>query len=154
MFGFFRRKIRTVADIQELLTTEDNVKAGQVLRSEADKGNHICQIFLSQLYLDMMERETNDVILKDLTEFFVRYSKMAANQGDADTQYNLAKHLMSVASADIRAGGGRLSESGRDTLRNSKKYLLLAAEQGLDDAKESLLNLDELLDWAEAQEYV
>ncbi|MBC2385583.1 hypothetical protein HF209_32015 [Pseudomonas sp. WS 5096] len=154
MFGFFRRKIRTVADIQELLTTEDNVKAGQVLRSEADKGNHICQIFLSQLYLDMMERETNDVILKDLTEFFVRYSKMAANQGDADTQYNLAKHLMSVASADIRAGGGRLSESGRDTLRNSKKYLLLAAEQGLDDAKESLSNLDELLDWAEAQEYV
>ena len=79
---------------------------------------------------------------------------MAANQGDADTQYNLAKHLMSVASADIRAGGGRLSESGRDTLRNSKKYLLLAAEQGLDDAKESLSNLDELLDWAEAQEYV
>lgn len=154
MFGFFRRKIRTVADIQELLTTEDNAKTGQVLRSEADKGNHICQIFLSQFYLDMMERETNDVILKDLTEFFVRYSKMAANQGDADTQYNLAKHLMSVASADIRAGGGRLSESGRDTLRNSKKYLLLAAEQGLDDAKESLSNLDELLDWAEAQEYV
>ncbi|MGY1890665.1 hypothetical protein [Pseudomonas sp. SDT291_1_S447] len=154
MFGFFRRKIRTVADIQELLTTEDNAKAGQVLRSEADKGNHICQIFLSQFYLDMMERETNDVILKDLTEFFVRYSKMAANQGDADTQYNLAKHLMNVASADIRAGGGRLSESGRNTLRNSKKYLLLAAEQGLDDAKESLSSLDELLDWAEAQEYV
>ncbi|MFJ2481307.1 hypothetical protein ACIOWE_13610 [Pseudomonas sp. NPDC087598] len=154
MFGFFRRKIRTVADIQELLTTEGNAKAGQVLRSEADKGNHICQIFLSQFYLDMMERETNDVILKDLSEFFVRYSEMAANQGDADTQYNLAKHLMSVASADIRAGGGRLSESGRDTLLNSKKYLLLAAEQGLDDAKESLSNLDELLDWAEAQEYV
>lgn len=154
MFGFFRRKIRTVADIQELLTTEGNAKAGQVLRSEADKGNHICQIFLSQFYLDMMERETNDVILKDLSEFFVRYSEMAANQGDADTQYNLAKHLMSVASADIRAGGGRLSESGRDTLLNSKKYLLLAAEQGLDDAKESLSNLDDLLDWAEAQEYV
>jgi hypothetical protein len=154
MFGFSRRKIRSVADIQELLTTEDNAKAGQVLRSEADKGNHICQIFLSQFYQDMMDRETNDVILNDLTEYFVRYSEMAANQGDSDTQYKLSKHLMNVASADIRAGGGRLSESGRDTLRDSKKYLLLAAEQGLEEAKESLSNLDELFEWAEAQEYV
>lgn len=79
---------------------------------------------------------------------------MAANQGDSDTQYKLSKHLMNVASADIRAGGGRLSESGRDTLRDSKKYLLLAAEQGLEEAKESLSNLDELFEWAEAQEYV
>lgn len=154
MFGFFRRKIRSLADIQELLTTEDNAKAGQVLRSEADKGNHICQIFLSQFYQDMMNRETNDVILNDLTEYYVRYSEMAANQGDSDTQYKLSKHLMNVASADIRAGGGRLSESGRDTLRDSKKYLLLAAEQGLKEAKESLSNLDELFEWAEAQEYV
>ncbi|MDF4205201.1 hypothetical protein P2W50_01155 [Pseudomonas protegens] len=154
MFGFFRGKIRTIADIQRLLTTEDNAKAGQVLRSEADKGNQTCQIFLSQFYQEMMDRETNDVILKDLTGYFVRYSEMAANQGDAGTQYNLAKHFMNVASADIRVGGGRLSESGRDTLRNSKKYLLLAAEQGLDDAKESLSNLDELFEWAEAQEYV
>jgi hypothetical protein len=154
MFGFSRRKIRSVADIQELLTTEDNAKAGQVLRSEADKGNHICQIFLSQFYQDMMDRETNDVILNDLTEYFVRYSEMAANQGDSDTQYKLSKHLMNVASADIRAGGGRLSESGRDTLRDSKKYLFLAAEQGLEEAKESLSNLDELFEWAEAQEYV
>lgn len=154
MFWFLRGKIRTIADIQRLLTTEDNAKAGQVLRSEANKGNHTCQIFLSQFYQDMMDRETNDMILKDLTGYFVRYSEMAANQGDAGTQYNLAKHLINVASADIRAGGGRLSESGRDTLRNSKKYLLLAAEQGLDNAKESLSNLDELFEWAEAQEYV
>ena len=101
-----------------------------------------------------MDQETNDVILSDLTKNFVRYSEMAAQQGDADTQYNLAKHLMNVASADIRAGEGKLSEFGRDALRDSKKYLLLAAEQGLENAKESLSNLDELFDWAESQEYV
>lgn len=154
MFGLFGRKIKGVADIQKLLKTEDHAKAGQVLRSEADKGNHICQIFLSQMYLGMMDQETNGVILSDLAKNFVRYSEMAAQQGDAGTQYNLAKHLMNVASADIRAGGGKLSESGRDTLRESKKYLLLAAEQGLEEAKESLSNLNELFDWAESQEYV
>ena len=154
MFGLFGRKIKSVADIQKLLKTEGHTKAGDVLRSEADKGNHICQIFLSQMYLGMMDQETSDVILSDLTKNFVRYSEMAAQQGDADTQYNLAKHLMNVASADIRAGEGKLSEFGRDALRDSKKYLLLAAEQGLENAKESLSNLDELFDWAESQEYV
>jgi len=154
MFGLFGRKIKSVADIQKLLKTEGPAKAGQVIRSEAAKGNHFCLIFLSQLYLGMMDQETNDVILSDLTKNFVRYSEMAAQQGDADTQYNLAKHLMNVASADIRAGEGKLSEFGRDALRDSKKYLLLAAEQGLENAKESLSNLDELFDWAESQEYV
>ena len=154
MFGLFGRKIKSVADIQKLLKTEGPAKAGQVIRSEADKGNHICQIFLSQMYLGMMDQETNGVILSDLAKNFVRYSEMAAQQGDADTQYNLAKHLMNVASADIRAGEGKLSEFGRDALRDSKKYLLLAAEQGLENAKESLSNLDELFDWAESQEYV
>ena len=154
MFGLFGRKIKRVADIQKLLKAEGHAKAGQVLRSEADKGNHICQIFLSQMYLGMMDQETSNVILSDLTKNFVRYSEMAAQQGDAYTQYNLAKHLMNFASADIRAGDGKLSEFGRDTLRGSKKYLLLAAEQGLEDAKESLSNLDELFDWAEDQEYV
>lgn len=154
MFGLFSRKIKSVADIQKLLKTDGPLKAGQVLRSEADKGNHICQIFLSQMYFGMMDQETNGVILSDLTKNFVRYSEMAAQQGDADTQYILAKHLMNVASADIRGSEGKLSEFGRDTLRDSKKYLLLAAEQGLENAKESLSNLDELFDWAESQEYV
>lgn len=153
MFGLFGKKIKTVVDIQNLIMTEDNTKAGQVLRSEAEKGNHICQIFLSQMYLGMMDQETNGVILRDLTKNFVKYSEMAAQQGDAGTQYNLAKHLMNVASADISAGDGKLSEFGRDALRDSKKYLVLAAEQGFTDAKDSLSNLGELFDWAESQEY-
>lgn len=156
MFGLFGRKIkiRSVDDIQKLLGAQDPAKAGRLLRAEADKGNLICQIFLSQMYLGMMDRETNNKTLLDLANKFVIYSELAANQGDAGTQYNLAKYYMNVASADIRAGGGKLSESGRDTLRDSKKYLVLAAEQGLDQAIESLSNLNELFDWAEAQEYI
>lgn len=154
MYGLFGRKIKSVADIQKLLKTEGHTKAGDVLRSEADKGNHICQIFLSQMYLGIMDRENNGVLLRDLTRYFVKYSEMAAEQGDSGTQYNLAKHLMNVASADIRTGNGKLSESGRDTLLESKRYLILAAEQDLEDAKEVLSNLNELFDWAESQEYV
>ncbi len=154
MFGLFGRKIKSVADIQKLLKTEGHTKAGEVLRSEAEKGNHVCQIFLSQMYLGMMDRETNGVVLRDLTKRFVRYSEMAAQQGDADTQYNLAKHLINLASADIRDGGGKLSVFGRDALRDSKRYLLLASEQGVEAAKKALSNLDELFDWAESQEYV
>ncbi|MFJ3110250.1 hypothetical protein [Pseudomonas putida] len=154
MLGFFRKKIKSVNDIRKLIESQEPEKAGQTLRAEADKGNFVCQVFLSQMYLDMMDRETNNSILKDLTKKFVAYSVLAANQGDADTQYNLAKHYMNVASADIRAGGGKLSEAGRDILRESKKYLGMASAQGLEQAKEALSNLNELCEWAETQEYI
>jgi TPR repeat protein len=154
MFGFFRNRIKSVADIGRLLKAEDPVKAGEILRSEADKGNLICQISLSQLYLGMMDQENNPVVLRDLTKKFVNYSEMAALQGDASTQYNLAKHLLTVVTDDIRAGDGKMSEGGRDLLRESKKYLLMAAAQNLQEAMESLSSLNELFEWAESQEYV
>lgn len=154
MFGFFRKRIKSVDDIDKLLKAEGAVKAGEMLRSEAEKGNLICQIFLSQMLLGTMDQENNPVILRDLTKKFVKYSEMAALQGDAGTQYNLGKHLLTVVSEDIRAGNGKLSEGGRDFLRDSKKYLSMAATQNLPEAMESLSNLQDLFDWAESQEYV
>ena len=154
MFGFFRKRIKSVDDIDKLLKAEGAVKAGEILRSEAEKGNLICQISLSHMFLAIMDQENNPVILRDSTKKFVKYSEMAALQGDAGTQYNLGKHLLTVVSEDIREGNGKLSEGGRDFLRDSKKYLSMAATQNLPEAMESLSNLQDLFDWAESQEYV
>ena len=154
MFGFFRKRIKSADDIDKLLTAEGPVKAGEILRSEAEKGNLTCQIFLSEMLLGTMDKETNPAILRDLTKRFVKYAEMAALQGDAGTQYNLGKHLLTVVSEDIQAGNGKLSENGRDLLRDSKKYLSMAANQNLSEAMESLSNLQDLFNWAESQEYV
>lgn len=131
-------------DIGSLLQSDTNNIAK--IHSGAKNGNLTCQIFLSQMELIGLTKYANDPSIshEKITQMqtnFENYTKLAAEQDDVDSQFNLAKnYLMKV---DISKG--TLNEDDLTNLESAKYWYEKANFNGHENTEEIILTLNELL---------
>ena len=109
-------------------------RGGEIIRDAAMSGNPFCQIFLSQAALFIPVENRNEKIQRDL----VIFTEMAAESGDAGSQFNLGKLYM----AKINARAKSLNQDDIKNIKQAKHWYGLAAKQGLREAIVSLRNLE------------
>lgn len=143
MFGWLKGKSSTPTlndfnDIKKLIDAQGMAKAGETVRKAADAGNLVCQNFMSQLGLYLPPEMRTGQVERD-TE---HYLKLAAENGDPDSQFNLAlMHIKRVKIVD-----GYTTAEGAEHLRQAKHWYRKAAAQGFQPAIENLKDLEDFPD--------
>ena len=126
-------------DIEKLKKTVDPYKFGEILRESAEKGSFDSQLMLSTMTLVLMNDIEGKPQQERIEADFLKYTKMAAENGDAGSQFNLGKFYFSK----IDASDGKLYEDDYPLVREAEYWLKKAASQG--DEKSILFIKD--LEW-------
>lgn len=140
MFGIFRKRsagnsdLKNVDDIMLLIKSQGAQKAGELIKQAANTGNLTCQIFLSQAGL-FIPAEKRPAHVKRDTEL---YTKLAAEGGDLDSHYNLAKLYIDQLDVDCEYW----SDEDLERIRLAKHWHRKAAARGYQPSITSLKNLE------------
>lgn len=152
MFGFFKKKVDlsdlsklTTHDIKSLIKSRNATECREIFRKAAHQGSLDCQIFFSTLFISIMQNNDPDSYPPHLEEDFVKYTKMAAGQGDSASQYNLGKHY--IGKVDL--SDGYLYEEHHAYLKEAKFWYKKAAAQGDEKSIEAIEKLDSLFRMAD-----
>lgn len=131
-------------DIGSLL--QSNTKNIAKIHTGAKNGNLTCQVFLSQMELEGLTKYANDPSVShekiaQMQRNFEYYTKLAAEQDDVDSQFNLAQnYLMKV---DISKG--TLNEDDLTNLESAKYWYEKANFNGHENTEEIISTLNGLL---------
>ena len=114
-------------------------------RKGAEAGNLKCQIFLSAVGIRLMEYRKENLSdepdkIKEAYEFFERYTKLAAEQGDTNCQSNLAKFYLEIFLNQINRSSNEISVEKLSILRDAKFWYEKAAANGDINAQNALSN--------------
>ena len=127
-------EIRTEADIEKLIRDQGLDEGGRTMRKLARDGNLMCQIALSQFALMTLAKNEDEQLRQDCETF----TKLAAEQGDPSSQFNLAKlYYDAVDGAD-----GYLYDHDFELIKKAKFWHRKAAAQGFQDSIEQLEELE------------
>lgn len=130
--------IRSTRDLEGLIRGLGPERAGTIIRKQALAGNLTCQIFLASGAMLIPEADQTDNIRRD----FEVFTKMAAENGDAGSQFNLALSLVQkVDSTKSYFSGNNL-----ENLKQAKHWHQKAASQGFKPSIKSLKNLESVFD--------
>ncbi|HCG7282244.1 TPA: sel1 repeat family protein [Vibrio parahaemolyticus] len=147
MFGFFKKKVNlsnlsklTTKDIKILTKSMDAKECGEILRKAAHQGSLDCQIFFSTACIVTMQNYEAHSYPPKLEQDFIKYTKMAAEQGDVGSQFNLGKHY--VGKVDL--SDGYLHEEHHAYLKEAEHWYKEAANQGDKNSIEAIEELDSL----------
>lgn len=152
MFDFFKRK--TIPDrlsdiktkhIKAIIDREGAERAGKILRQAAVEGSTDCAAFLSAMLSAHVAPGEYDAAPKRILEEFLFYTEMAAKQGDASSQWNIAKYYASISMSADKT----MSESGYENLKKAMVWYERSAAQGFKPALQSLSEIGEVFQWAE-----
>jgi len=131
MFGMFKRNAvpadlskLTVKDIEVLLKKESPQEAGAVLRRAAKEGSTDAAVFLSTMLDRAIQVKGKEHTPKQMLDEYVLFTEMAANRGDLGSQFNIAKHYVSLSMKDGRSdgrGGLRNSQEGRGLVQEVRR---------------------------------
>lgn len=138
--------IRTTDDVVRLIKQQGAAAAGVTLRKLADEGNLICQMALSQIMLQMLDKEKfaknipghvhqHTQEWKDCE----RYTRLAAEQGDPASQFALGKLYFDA----IDISGDVLRAADAERMGKSVRWNRKAAAQGHKPSIEQLQWFDE-----------
>ena len=149
MFGFGKNKkpknvsdIRDLNDIKMLIKTVGESRAGEVIRQNAQRGNLVCQIFMSQAGIYLKQSGLGGSTNQDAEMF----TKMGAESGDPGSQFNLAKMLMDKLDSEADS----IDEEQFNLIASAKFWHRKAAAQGFRPSIEALKDLNAFPDtWAE-----
>ena len=114
-------------------------------RQGAEAGNLKCQIFMSCVGIGLMEHHKENSLdapdkIKGAYEFYERYTKLAAEQGDADCQSRLAKFYVEIFLNQIDRSTNKISIEKFSILRDAKFWCEKAAANGDINAQNALSN--------------
>lgn len=126
--------IRSEADIERLIREQGMAVAGETLRRAALDGNLVCQVAMSQFALTMLEKHPAD---KELWNDCETFTKLAAEQGDPGSQFNLGKLYFDA----VDGSSGFLRARDHELIKKAKFWHRKAAAQGL---AESIAQVKEL----------
>ena len=110
----------------------------------ASRGNLDCQIFLSQISIQTLMRhennpDTSDETFAKIYKTLERYTRLAAEQGDADSQYNLAKYYLKQVDFSNKDS---IDEEEALTLKEARHWYKQAHENGHSDLSEAIASLE------------
>jgi len=151
MFGMFKRNAvpadlskLTVKDIEVLLKKESPQEAGAVLRRAAKEGSTDAAVFLSTMLDRAIQVKGKEHTPKQMLDEYVLFTEMAANRGDLGSQFNIAKHYVSLSMKD----DAQMDEEGYETLKKAEAWYRKSAEQGFEPSVQALGRMQELFEWA------
>jgi len=131
-------EIKNTRDIEKLMRGLGPERAGKIMRTRALEGNLICQLFFASGASMLPEADLTDSIRRD----FEVFTKMAAENGDAGSQFNLA--LLFVKKVDSTQS--YFSGDNIENLKQAKHWHQKAASQGFKPSIQSLKNLESVFD--------
>ena len=140
MFGIFKKAKRepdalnTVDDLARLIRSLGAEPAGEKIKRAAREGNLNCQVFMSQAGLSIPQSSRTPHVQQETWEF----TKLAAESGDAGSQFNFAKLWIDR----IDASAESWSEQEWSFIRTAKSWHRRAAAQGFKPSVDSLKNLE------------
>jgi TPR repeat protein len=152
MFNFFKKKVDltdlsklTTNDIKSLTKSMDAKELGEILRKAAHQGSLDCQLFLSTASISFMHKSPSQSYPQKVEEDFIKYTKMAAGQGDIGSQFNLGKYY--IGKVDL--SDGYLHEEYHAYLKEAEFWYKKAAGQGDEDSIKAIEELDSLFRMAD-----
>lgn len=147
MFGIFKKKVDLsdlsklkTEDLKELGKTMNDERFGVILRQAAEQGSVDAQVLLSSMLAVLMRDKNNLSNLHGLEDEFFKYSMLAAESGDANSQFNLGKLYMSK----VDMSDGRLYSDDHDYVREAEYWLKKAQRQGHPNAASLVPGLEEI----------
>ena len=141
MFGLFGSRdssveaptLDNVGSIEKLIREKGFRKAGEIIQAAADGGNLFCQIFLSGAAMSIPAARRPPHVQREMEH----YTRLAAENGDPGSQFNLAKlHI-----AKLDASKSYWNEADLENVRMAKYWHGKAATQGFEP---SILGLKKL----------
>lgn len=126
--------LREIGDIERLVRTKGAPQAGVEIKAAARSGNLMCQVFLSQAAFSVPEHLQNELIKSDMEEF----TRLAAQSGDPESQFNLAKLYFGKISPD----SDTISTEELSYISEAKAWHRKAAAQGFEPSVQALKRLD------------
>ncbi|MCC4264891.1 hypothetical protein LL240_10560 [Oceanimonas baumannii] len=152
MFNFFKKKVDlrdlsklTTNDIKILTKSMDAEEFREILIKAAHQGSLDSQIFLSTACISIMQKNPPYSYPSKVEENFIKYTKMAAGQGDVGSQFNLGKHY--IGKVDL--SDGYLHEEYHSYLKEAEFWYKKAAAQGDKNSIEAIEDLDSLFRMAD-----
>jgi hypothetical protein len=137
-------EIRTLADIEQLISEQGDDAADRTVRRLADEGNLACQKYLSQIAFAMIAGQKMGLsFMKDQKQNAEtwkeceRYTRLAAEQGDLRSQFNLATLYF-----DAVESHGELSARDEELIKKAKFWHRKAAAQGFAGSIEEFKHLE------------
>lgn len=147
MFGMFRKKVDlsdlskiTRSDLKELRHKMNEREFGDFLKRAAVKGNFDCQLAVVAMYVMFMQSYESSSSPSEVLKGFEKYSKLAAENGDADSQFNLGKLYMSK----VDMSDGKLYSDDHKYVRQAEYWLKKAQKQGHADAVSLVPGLEDI----------
>jgi hypothetical protein len=137
MFGMFRKKVDlsdlskiTRYDLKELKQKMNEREFDDVLKRAAVQGSFDCQLALVAMSGLLMQSYGSNSCPSEVLKDFEKYSKLAAGNGDAESQFNLGKLYMSK----VDMSDGKLYSDDHEYVRQAEYWLKKAQKQGHPDA--------------------
>jgi len=130
----------SMMDIAKFLK-EDKKNIAKV-HEAAINGNFDCQLFLSKITHQTLKDQANDpsLDLEQTKKNLERYTRLAAEQGDVDSQVNLAQFYLKL----IDTSKDSINEEEATMLKEARYWYEQAASNGRDDLNEIISTLESL----------
>lgn len=146
-------EIRSHADIDEIIRDLGGDVADRTVRRLAEAGNLTCQQYLSATAFAMLGGQKMGLsFLQDEEEMArwwnecERYTKLAAEQGDARSQFNLAELYFDSVESALADPDGALDVRQHELVYKAKLWYRKAAAQGFEAASKPLTKLEAVPD--------
>lgn len=155
MFGLFKKKYPsdltklTDSDIRQIFKEEGAEKGGDILREAANLGNLPSQCALSILYLTHLDKITqrgdqqNIAFIDENAEHF---TKLAAEQNDNGSQYNLAKYYLKKGTFFLQEADNYYTEESKGYFRKAEYWFKSSFKNGNQEAMNELSSLAEIFE--------
>jgi len=130
--------IKNTKDLEKLMRGLGPERASEIMRKRALEGNLTCQLFFANGASFIPEADLTDSMRRD----FEVFTKMAAENGDAGSQFNLA--LSFVKKVD--SSKSYFSGDNIENLKQAKHWHKEAASQGFKPSIKSLESLKSVFD--------
>ena len=130
----------SMMDIVNFLQEDTNNIAK--VHEAALNGNLDCQIFLSQITHQTLQDQADDPSL-DVAQTHKnheRYTRLAAEQGDAESQFKLAQYYLKM----VDMTKGTINEEEANMLKEARHWFKQAASNGRDNLSEIISSLEEI----------
>lgn len=151
MFGFLKRKAIPInlaelntEQIKKILKENSPEEAGRIVRRAAAEGSSDSAVFLSHMFLRLIGLDGTTAQSTKVRSDFVFYTALAARRGDIGSQFNMAKHYLSL----VNVSGGEMDAEEYEDLCRAESWLKKAAAGGLIEAKQTLVRMGEIFTWA------
>jgi len=119
----------------------DPAQAGAILRRAAHAGSRDAAVAISTMCASLKNQGHTH---QNIEDDFVFFTQLAAELGDENSQWNIAKYYVS----ESMTSDGQMNLEGYEKLKKAEYWYKKAAAKGFAPARETLAEMKPTFDWA------